>query len=32
VFVATGHVTYVEDPEAIVEIITDTLEKIRSVR
>ena len=32
VFVATGHVTYVEDPEAIVEIITDTLEEIRSVR
>jgi pimeloyl-ACP methyl ester carboxylesterase len=30
VFVETGHVTYVEDPEAIVEIIADTLEDVRT--
>lgn len=32
VFVETGHVTYVEDPEAIVEIIAETLEDVRSMR
>ena len=32
VLVETGHVMYVEDPEAIVEIIADTLEDIRNMR
>ena len=32
VFVDTGHVTYVDDPEAIVEIIAETLEDVRSMR
>ena len=32
VFVETGHVMYVEDPEAIVEIIAETLEDVRSMR
>ena len=32
VLVDTGHVTYVDDPEAIVEIIADTLDDVRSMQ